>query len=63
MVIIFTDDQQVDAYGANGSSKIQTPVLNRLAAREVRFSNAHAALSLCSPSRAAVLSPSTATRF
>ncbi len=55
IVIIFTDDQQYDSYGANGRSKVQTPVLDRLAARGARFTNAHAALSLCSPSRAAVL--------
>lgn len=55
IVIIFTDDQQYDSYGANGRSNIQTPVLDRLAERGVRFTNAHAALSLCSPSRAAVI--------
>ena len=55
IVIIFTDDQQYDTYGANGRSKIQTPALDQLAERGVRFTNAHAALSLCSPSRAAVL--------
>ena len=55
IVIIFTDDQQYDTYGANGRSKIQTPALDQLAKRGVRFTNAHAALSLCSPSRAAVL--------
>ncbi len=55
IVIIFTDDQQYDSYGANERSKAQTPVLDRLAERGIRFSNAHAALSLCSPSRAAVL--------
>ena len=55
IVIIFTDDQQYDSYGANGRSNVQTPVLDRLAERGVRFTNAHAALSLCSPSRAAVL--------
>ena len=55
IVIIFTDDQQYDCFGANGRSNVQTPVLDRLAERGVRFTNAHAALSLCSPSRAAVL--------
>ncbi|MDG2253389.1 MAG: sulfatase-like hydrolase/transferase [Opitutaceae bacterium] len=55
IVIIFTDDQQYDSYGANGRSNIQTPALDRLAERGVRFTNAHAALSLCSPSRAAVI--------
>jgi len=55
IVILFTDDQQYDCYGANGRSEVQTPVLDRLAERGVRFTNAHAALSLCSPSRAAVL--------
>ena len=55
IVIIFTDDQQYDSLGANGRSTILTPVLDQLAQRGVRFTNAHAALSLCSPSRAAVL--------
>lgn len=55
IVILFTDDQQFDCYGANGCSNVQTPALDRLAERGVRFTHAHAALSLCSPSRAAVL--------
>ena len=42
IVIIFTDDQQYDTYGANGRSNVQTPVLDRLAKRGVRFTNAHA---------------------
>lgn len=55
ILFIFTDDQQFMGYEANGNALIKTPFLNRLAEKGVRFTDAHAALSLCSPSRAAVL--------
>jgi arylsulfatase A-like enzyme len=55
IVFILTDDQRFDALGANGNPHIHTPHLNRLAARSVRFTQAHVVMSLCSPSRAAIL--------
>ena len=45
-----------------GNAQSPTPNLDRLARRGVRFTNAHAAATVCNPSRAAVLSgmrPST----
>lgn len=55
LLVILTDDQRFDALAANGNPRIHTPHLDRLAARSVRFTNAHVVMSLCSPSRAAIL--------
>jgi len=55
VIVIFTDDQRYDAAGYTGNRHIQTPHLDALAARAVRFSNAFVTLSICSPSRAALL--------
>jgi arylsulfatase A-like enzyme len=54
-LLILTDDQRYDAFGPAGLQRVQTPNLDRLAARGLRFRNAFVTLSLCSPSRAAVL--------
>ena len=55
IVLILTDDQRFDTIGANGNPHIHTPHLDRLAAQSVRFTNGHVVMSLCSPSRAAIL--------
>lgn len=56
ILFIFTDDQRHDAMGcAGGALPAITPAMDRLAARGLRFRNAFAVLSICSPSRAAVL--------
>jgi arylsulfatase A-like enzyme len=54
-IFILSDDQRFDALGANGNKAIHTPNLDRVAARGVRFSNSYVVMSLCSPSRAAIL--------
>jgi len=54
IVFIFTDDQRYDALGAVDKA-MHTPQLDRLAARGVRYANAFVTLSICSPSRAAVM--------
>lgn len=54
IVFLFTDDQRHDALGAVDQT-IQTPNLDRLAARGTRLANAFVTLSICSPSRAAVM--------
>ncbi len=54
IVFLFTDDQRYDAIGAADPS-IRTPNLDRLAARGTRYANAFVTLSICSPSRAAVM--------
>lgn len=54
-LIILTDDQQFNALQANGNAVVQTPHLDKLADQGLKFSNAHVVFSLCSPSRAAIL--------
>lgn len=55
LIVILTDDQRFDALRANGNPHIHTPHLDALAQRSVRFTQAHVVMSLCSPSRAAIL--------
>jgi arylsulfatase A-like enzyme len=55
IVIIFTDDQGYQDVGCFGSPNIKTPNLDRMAAEGMRFTDFHVAASVCSPSRAALL--------
>ncbi len=55
IVIVLTDDVRFDAMGCAGDQRLQTPNIDRLAAEGVRFSNAFTTTSLCSPSRASLL--------
>lgn len=54
-VFILTDDHRWDGMGCAGNAAIRTPNIDRLAARGVRFSNAFVTMSVCSASRAAIL--------
>ena len=54
-IIIFTDDQGYNDLGCFGSKTIQTPNLDRLATEGRKFTNFHVPCSVCSPSRAALL--------
>ena len=55
VIVIMTDDQgSVDA-GCYGSSDIETPAVDRLAAHGVRFTQFYSAAPVCSPSRAGLL--------
>ena len=54
-IVVTTDDQRWDGAGFNNLSQVDTPGLDRLASRGLQFTDAHVALSLCSPSRAAIL--------
>ena len=54
-VIIFTDDQGYQDVGCFGSPSILTPNLDRMAAEGMRFTDFYSAASVCSPSRAALL--------
>jgi arylsulfatase A len=58
IVIIFTDDQGYGDLGCFGSKTIHTPNLDRLAKEGRRFTSFMAASSVCSPSRAALLTGS-----
>jgi len=54
-VIIFTDDQGYQDVGCFGSPSIKTPNLDRMAAEGMRFTDFYSAASICSPSRAALM--------
>ncbi len=55
LVVIYSDDHRHDASGHAGHPFIETPNLDRLAAEGVVFENAFVTSSLCSPSRASLL--------
>lgn len=55
ILFILTDDHRADALGFLGHPFLETPHLDRLAAEGVHFSNAFVTTSLCSPSRASIL--------
>jgi len=55
VVIIFTDDQGYQDVGCFGSPLIRTPNLDRMAEEGVRFTDFYVAASVCSPSRAALM--------
>jgi arylsulfatase A-like enzyme len=54
-VLIFTDDQGYGDLGCFGSTTIRTPQLDRLAKEGRKFTSFMVASSVCSPSRAALL--------
>lgn len=55
IVIIFADDLGYGDISCNGATKINTPRIDQLAAEGIRFTDAHAAASICSPSRYGIL--------
>ncbi len=56
VVFILTDDQRWDAMGCAGHPHLKTPHIDRLAAEGLHFKNHFCTTSLCSPSRASILS-------
>lgn len=57
-IIIFTDDQGYNDLGCFGSPHIRTPNIDRLAAEGRKYTSFYSACSVCSPSRAALLTGS-----
>ena len=55
VLFILCDDLRPDALGCYGSKHVKTPQIDALAAEGVRFANAFCTTSLCSPSRASIL--------
>jgi N-acetylglucosamine-6-sulfatase len=55
VLFILCDDLRPDALGCYGSKHARTPHIDALAREGVRFANAFCTTSLCSPSRASIL--------
>jgi arylsulfatase A len=55
IVLIVADDLGAHDLGVTGSTFHETPNLDRLAANGLRFTQAYSACTVCSPSRAAIL--------
>ncbi|MGY8692968.1 MAG: sulfatase-like hydrolase/transferase, partial [Verrucomicrobiia bacterium] len=55
VIFILTDDHRYDAMGFMGHPFLKTPGLDRIAAEGVHLKNAFVTTSLCSPSRASIL--------
>ncbi|WP_460684349.1 sulfatase family protein [Niabella aquatica] len=55
IVIIMADDLGYGDFSSYGASKIKTPAIDALAAAGMRFTDAHTASSLCSPSRYSIM--------
>jgi N-acetylglucosamine-6-sulfatase len=55
ILFVLCDDLRPDALGCFGSKQVKTPHIDRLAREGVRFANAFCTTSLCSPSRASLL--------
>ena len=56
VVFVLTDDQRWDTISLNERSAVKTPNIDRLGKEGVYFRNAFCTSSLCSPSRASILS-------
>lgn len=66
IVFIMTDQQRYDMLSCNGTSHVNTPNLDRLAAGGMRFTQAYTTCPLCTPARAALFTgmwPSSAGYF
>lgn len=55
IVYLFSDQHRHDAMGCAGNSVIQTPNLDELASRGVRFSRTYCQSPICQPSRASII--------
>ena len=55
IIFIYTDDLRYDGVGFNGNPQALTPMLDRMAKKSLRFHQANVVFSLCSPSRASLL--------
>ena len=56
VVFVLTDDQRWDTISLNPQSQVKTPHIDRLGKEGVYFKNSFCTTSLCSPSRASILS-------
>ncbi len=62
IVLIYTDDLGYGDISAYGATKLQTPNIDKIAQKGIRFTNAHACSSTCTPSRFSILTGKYAWR-
>ena len=62
IVIIYVDDLGYGDLGYYGATGVETPHIDRLAAKGVRFTDAHCSAATCTPSRYSLLTGSYAFR-
>ena len=55
VIVIFADDLGYGDLGCYGATKVQTPNIDRLAREGRRFTDAHSASAVCTPSRYALM--------
>ena len=55
LLFILTDDQRDNSFSGMGHAWVETPNIDRLLSKSVRFENAYIAEPTCRPSRAAIL--------
>ncbi|MDG2020604.1 MAG: sulfatase-like hydrolase/transferase [Phycisphaerales bacterium] len=55
VILFVSDDHRADVLGCAGHPIVQTPNIDRLAAKGVRFENAFVTTSICAASRASIL--------
>lgn len=55
IILITTDQQRYDSLSAHGSSFVHTPSMDRLAAEGISFSRAYCPNTVCTPSRASMM--------
>ncbi len=61
-IIIFTDDQGYQDVGCYGATKIKTPNLDKMAGEGMKFMDFYSSNSVCSPSRASLMTGCYPTR-
>lgn len=55
IIIIYTDDLGIGDLSCYGGTKIKTPAIDQLAAKGIKFTNAHSTSATCTPSRYALM--------
>src|SRR5687768_378523 len=55
LILITTDQQRGDCLSCDGHPCVETPYLDELAGRGVRFTKAYTAVPSCTPARSAIL--------